>query len=112
MIANKEVIVETKAVLGEETITSFKDNYSSVTVEPDTYNRVAIYGTVVNNMGESIENAKILGTATNIGPIAGLSNVYYTENENATADINNAENGWTNEYSRKCKEIFNNNRKF
>ncbi len=104
LVANKEIIVETKAVVGEETVTSFKDNYSSVTVAPNTYNRAAIYGTIVNNMGEDISNAKILGTVTSIGPISGVQNVYYTANENATADINNVENGWTSEYIQNAKK--------
>ncbi len=104
LISNKEIIVETKAVVGDETITSFKDDYSSITVKPHTYNIATIYATVINNMGENIQNAKILGTATNIGPIGGVQNVYYTENENATADLTDIANGWTSEYTGNAKK--------
>ena len=104
LVSNKEIIVETKAKVGEEITSSFKENYSTINVAPNTYNMATIQGTVINNTGESIENAKILGTVKNIGPISGVQNVYYTESENATPDINDAKNGWTSEYMQTAKK--------
>ena len=62
---------------------------------------------VINNNEENIENVSMLGTFPtkteenniDIAVVDGINvengMVYYTENENATADITNAENGWT-----------------
>ncbi len=103
-ISNKEVIVETKAIVGEQTISSPREDYNSVTVEPNTYQSATIIGTVINNLGESIQNAKILGSSTNIGPISGVEKVYYTENENATADLTDTNNNWQAEYTANAKK--------
>ena len=103
LVSNKDIIVETKAVLGETTYTSTKGNYNTVTVEPDTYNVAQIIGTAINNTGETI-NAKILGSSTSIGQIEGIGNVYYTENENATIDIMDAQNKWQTEYTPNAKK--------
>ena len=103
LVSNKDIIVETKAVLGETTYTSTKENYNTVTVEPDTYNVAQIIGTAINNTGETI-NAKILGSSTSIGQIEGIGNVYYTENENATIDIMDAQNKWQTEYTTSAKK--------
>ena len=103
-ISNKEVIVETKAIVGEQTISSPREDYNSVTVEPNTYQSATIIGTVINNLGESIQNAKILGSSTNIGPISGAEKVYYTENENATADLTDTNNNWQTEYTSNAKK--------
>ncbi len=103
LVSNKDIIVETKAVLGETTYTSTKENYNTVTVEPDTYNVAQIIGTAINNTGETI-NAKILGSSTSIGQIEGIGNVYYTENENATIDIMDVQNKWQTEYTPNAKK--------
>ena len=103
LVSNKDIIVETKAVLGETTYTSTKGNYNTVTVEPDTYNVAQIISTAINNTGETI-NAKILGSSTSIGQIEGIGNVYYTENENATIDIMDAQNKWQTEYTPNAKK--------
>ena len=103
LVSNKDIIVETKAVLGETTYESIKGNYNTVTVEPDTYNVAQIVSTAINNTGETI-NAKILGSSTSIGQIEGTGNVYYTENENATIDIMDAQNKWQTEYTPNAKK--------
>ena len=72
---------------------------------------------LVNNVGKTLNNVRILGklptdgnevvegnantlTTTLKGNItAPNATVYYSENINATADINNAENGWTTNLS-------------
>lgn len=68
---------------------------------------------IINNNQEPITNAKILGTfptnssVNNMGitllegiTLQGIENakIYYTENENATNDINNTENGWNENF--------------
>lgn len=103
-VSDKEIITETKTTVGEKTVTSFNEEYNSIVIEANTYNTAIIDATVVNNMGEAIQNAKILGTTNAMGPIEGIENVYYTANENATVDINDANNGWTSEYTQSAKK--------
>lgn len=104
-VSNKEVIVETKAIIGEEVISSPKTNYNTVVIKPNTYQNVGIIGMAINNTGEDIRVAKILGSATNVGEISGVdARVYYTQNENATIDLTNPENGWSAEYIQNAKK--------
>lgn len=104
LVSNNEVIVETKAIVGDTTITSLKNNFQETTIEPNTYNNVKILGTAINNTGVDLLNAKILVSATNISEIAGVEEVYYTENENASAELNNSENFWTAQYTQNAKK--------
>lgn len=103
-VSNKEIMVQTKAILGETIYTSPKDNYNTVTVAPNTFNVARIIGTVLNNMGQTIQTAKILGKAPSIGEISGVENVYYTKNGNATIDITDINNGWQKEYTQEAKQ--------
>ena len=62
---------------------------------------------IINNNEENVDNVSMLGTFPtrteenniDIAVVSGVNvengTVYYTENENATTDIENAENGWT-----------------
>ena len=62
---------------------------------------------IINNNEENVDNVSMLGTFPtkteenniDIEVVTGVNvengTVYYTENENATTDIENAENGWT-----------------
>ena len=62
---------------------------------------------IINNNEENVDNVYMLGTFPtkteenniDIAVVGGVNvengAVYYTENENATADLENAENGWT-----------------
>lgn len=102
-VANKEVIVQTQAMIGEEVISSPRDNYKSINIEPNTYQNVGIFGMAINNTGEKINQLKILGKATNVGEISGIETVYYSQNENATIDLNDIENGWSTEYIPNAK---------
>ena len=70
---------------------------------------------LVNNTDENLKNVRIFGTIpTSENSIEGKVNtfateltgitaenaiIYYTQNENATADVSKAENGWTTELS-------------
>jgi len=102
LVSNKTIITETKAILGENNITSL--NYTNITVEPNTYKEVGIIGTAINNTGKDINNAKIIGTATNIGKLSGIENVYYTENAEANENLEDANNGWSKEYTNNAKK--------
>lgn len=107
----KELGIET---IGEEKLTSQKLDKSA----PEK--QLAVNQEVINNNDNKIENIEILGTfgtngkstineeqkENNIGEFltTGLSinsedsskiKVYYSENGNATSDINNKENGWS-----------------
>ena len=105
LVSNSEVIVQTSAIIGENEVVSFKDDFKKTSIEPNTVDKVVIEGVVINNIGTNLENAKILGSATNIGKITNIENVYYTENENATSELNNAENLWTAEYTENAKKF-------
>lgn len=66
---------------------------------------------IINNNEENVENVNVMGTfptkteqnTMNIKVVNGINvnngTVYYTENENATTDINNTENGWSQNIS-------------
>lgn len=68
---------------------------------------------IINNNLETIKNVKVLGNLlqnskeNNLGIkitqgiVLENANVYYTENENATDDINDSNNGWANELTDK-----------
>jgi len=103
-VSNEEIIVESKAVIGEQIISSPRDTYNSVIVEPHTYNTATIVGTVINNLGEDIQNVKILGSATNVGQISGVEKVYYTANQSANTDLGDNNNGWSTEYLSDAKK--------
>ena len=104
LVSNSEIIVETKAVIADNIITSFREDYKQITIETDAYQLVQIIGTAINNTGADIQNAVILGKVSNMGQISGADKVYYTENENATADLNLAENLWSAEYKANAKK--------
>lgn len=104
-VSNKEVIVESTAIVGDQTITSPKENFNTVTIAPHTYQTIIIKGKAINNIGQDIPNAKILGTATNISQISGVGNIYYTENENATIDLTNEANHWSTENTPNTKKF-------
>lgn len=71
---------------------------------------------IINNNQEPISNMEVLGTfptdskANNLGvKLASTINmenatIYYTENENATDDLQNTENGWTQNATRNSKK--------
>jgi len=104
-VSDKEILIQTSANIGEEIITSFDEQINTYTIEPNTYSSAIISGTIINNIGENIPNAKILGTiSAAMGPISNAENVYYTVNENATADLNDVNNGWTSEYTQSAKK--------
>lgn len=87
-----------------------QDEETDVRLERGTDSRqMAIDIEVINNNREDIQNVSILGTfptrteENNIDMrvVEGINiengTVYYTENEQATADLNNPDNGWTQE---------------
>lgn len=104
IISNKEVMVKTETMVGENIVLSTKESSGEITIEPRTYNNAIIKETILNNLGEDIADAKILGTATHIGQIQGIdADIYYTEKENPTIDILDLDNGWDKEYTNNAK---------
>ena len=96
-----------------------KEQAGKIDIKSNAKN-ITMKATVVNNYGKDIKNPKILGrlpfqgnkktNGTELGStvdtiltsgltVSGIANnpytIYYSENGNATADLNNAENGWT-----------------
>ena len=104
LVSNNDIIVETKAKIGDNVYTSFKDEVAQTNVEPNTYNRVTVVSTAINNTETDLENAKILISGAEIGEIAGADEVYYTENENATGILEDSDNIWTTEHTAQTKK--------
>ena len=85
-----------------------EDKTSNVNLQRGTDSKqVEVDFEIINNNEENVENVNVMGTFPtktdknniDIKVVDGIkvdnAKVYYTENENATADISNAENGWT-----------------
>lgn len=103
LASNNEVMVESKTIFGDKSISS-RDSQETIIIEPNTYESVAIIGTIINNVGTDMQNVKILGTATNIGQLSGVDKVYYTENPDANVNLEEVNNGWSEEYTANAKK--------
>lgn len=104
LVSNKEVMVDSKVIFGDKSISS-RENQNTIIMEPNSYENVTIIGTAINNVGTDIQNAKILGIATNMGPVSGVEKVYYTENPNANTNLEDANNNWTENYTVNTKKF-------
>lgn len=104
LVSNKEVMVDSKVLFGDNSISS-RENQNTIVMKPNSYENVTIIGTAINNVGTDIQNAKILGTATNMGPISGVEKVYYTENPDANTNVDDANNKWTETYTANAKKF-------
>ena len=123
IVAPKGVITlnSAKNTLTGEAGTSSGENKKEIELQRKAKQQIAQYtNTVINNNGGTISNLKILGTipskgdkygstidtkfASNVESAEGLDiTVYYSENINATTDLNNAENGWKAEITENSK---------
>ena len=123
IVAPKGVITlnSAKNTLTGEAGTSLGENKKEIELQRKAKEQIVQYtNTVINNNGETISNLKILGTipskgdkygstidtkfASNVESAEGLDiTVYYSENINATTDLNNAENGWKAEIAENSK---------
>lgn len=123
IVAPKGVITlnSAKNTLTGEAGTSSGENKKEIELQRKAKEQIAQYtNTVINNNGGTISNLKILGTipskgdkygstidtkfASKIESVEGLDiTVYYSENINATTDLNNAENGWKAEITENSK---------
>lgn len=87
LVSNSEIIVETKATAGETVVSSIKEDYKEITVEPEI-NEVKIQGTAINNTNADIKTAVISGEAINVGEITvqseSKSTIYYFDSVNNT----------------------------
>lgn len=104
LASNKEMMVESKVLFGDKSISS-RDSQETIIIEPNSYENIAIIGTVINNVGNDMQNVKILGTATNVGQISGVDKVYYTENPEANVNLEEANNSWSEEYTANAKKF-------
>ena len=107
VVAPKDVTVINRIeALNVETIG--EEDETSVGLQRGTEARqVEVEFEIINNNEENVDNVSMLGTFPtkteennmDIAVVDGIqlenATVYYTENENATADIQNTENGWT-----------------
>lgn len=123
IVAPKGVITlnSAKNTLTGEAGTSSGENKKEIELQRKAKEQIVQYtNTVINNNGGTISNLKILGTipskgdkygstidtkfASNVESAEGLDiTVYYSENINATTDLNNAENGWKAEITENSK---------
>ena len=111
-IINLKSIITTNdiAELGVSTIENGNTNKVNLAIN-DNEKNVTIQSNIINNESKSINNVRILGkiptnnSNNNVGITlkrevkistnnANKVKVYYTDNENASEDINNLENGW------------------
>lgn len=123
IVAPKGVITlnSAKNTLTGEAGTSLGENKKEIELQRKAKEQIVQYtNTVINNNGGTISNLKILGTipskgdkygstidtkfASNVESAEGLDiTVYYSENINATTDLNNAENEWKAEITENSK---------
>lgn len=103
--------------LGIETIGQEENKIATLPVGAEV-KQVGSYIEVINNKPDAIHNVSILGVFStknsentiNTSIIEGIkvqgienAKIYYTENEKATEDINNKENGWVENISDSTK---------
>lgn len=107
IVAPKDVTVINRIdALDVETIG--EEETTSVSLQRGTdATQMEISFEIINNNEENVDNVSMLGTFPtrteenniDIAVVDGVNvengTVYYTENENATTDLENAENGWT-----------------
>ncbi len=107
VVAPKDVtVINSIDALDVETIGEEKT--TSVTLQRGTdATQMEVSFEIINNNEENVDNVSMLGTFPtrteennmDIAIVGGVNvengTVYYTENENATTDIENADNGWT-----------------
>ena len=107
VVAPKDVTVINRIdALDVETIG--EEETTSVSLQRGTDARqMEVSFEIINNNEENVDNVSMLGTFPtrteenniDIAIVGGVNvengTVYYTENENATTDIENADNGWT-----------------
>ncbi len=103
--------------LGIETIGE-EETVSQEIEKETTSKEVTVNGEIINNNESTIENVAILGTlgtdnkennmhakvTSGITTSNPEAKVYYTENEEATAEVENAENGWNEEVTENSKK--------
>lgn len=108
------------SVNGEAAV-SLESQEKEISLERNSSEQIVKYtNTIINNNNDSISNIKILGNIPfendnygstinvklqqQINSLDGIDyTVYYSENENATSDIDNIENGWNQEITDNIK---------
>ena len=107
VVAPKDVtVINSIDALDVETIG--EEETTSVSLQRGTdATQMEVSFEIINNNEENVDNVSMLGTFPtrteknniDIAVVGGVNvengTVYYTENENATTDIGNVENGWT-----------------
>lgn len=104
-----------------KTATSLESKQEQVELERNMQSQIATYKqTIINNTNGTISNVRIIGTIPTkqdkygstidtklieaINSIEQIDcTIYYSENLNATSDLENAENGWTNQITENSK---------
>ena len=98
------VITALKATAGAQMATSKNNDYKTISIDENEEQKVLLAGTVINNTQNDLESAKILGHGEFIGEInVENATVYYSQNKDATEDIDDEQNAWTSEYTQNAK---------
>lgn len=99
--------------------TGQEENTSINLITQDLPKQLEIHSEIINTTENSMDNVRILGTLptdsseNNLGiqVINGIqianrtdATIYYTENENATNDLNNTNNGWSTEFTQNARK--------
>lgn len=105
LVSKQNVMTQIQAVT-EDNIVYVRENESNkITVKESNQNKlVTLAQTIINNVGEELQNIKILGKGSYIGQIRGMQKVYYTAKEDAGIDVTDATNGWTQNYISNAKQ--------
>ena len=122
-VIQSEKFIVTKDIDELDVKTIGKEEEKQIDLEPSEQTRKATVKIgAINNEGENLENVKILGrfptkNSTNTMDISLTSGinvtsntqdakVYYSTKENATVDLNNANNGWTEDVTLSDKKSY------
>lgn len=98
--ANEEYLADTSLTLTEEQAgATVIMTYTFTNNSEETYKNIRIKG-ILPTVGNTIDSTENTLQTTLIEVEAGNSKIYYTENPNATEEIDNEENGWTEDLSK------------
>lgn len=106
LVSGQKILTQIKAETEDSIVYLRENSTNSVLVKESNENKqVKLTQTLINNVGNTLQNIKILCKSPYIGQITGIENVYYTTNEEATTDITESKNGWTKNYIQSAKQF-------
>lgn len=105
LVSGQKILTQIKAETETDNICLRENHTNSILVKTSNIKKqVKLTQTMINNVGEDLQEIKILGKSPDIGQITGIEKVYYTANEEADTDITDVANGWTKNYIQDAKQ--------